>query len=49
MQEIQSKEELEQKLGTKTTKVVLLVSWREQRAHHQRLSRCEGNSREDKE
>ena len=48
-QELQSRQEVQQEPGPKTAKAVLFLSWREQRAHHQRLTRCEGNSREDKE
>jgi hypothetical protein len=43
-----TKEELEQKPRTKTVKAILFLSQRKQRAHHQRLPRCEGNSGEDK-
>ena len=34
---IQSKEKLEQKLGTKVAKAVLFLPWRKQRAHNQGL------------
>jgi len=47
-QEIQSKEELEQKPRTKAAEAVLFLSRRKQRAHHQKLPRREGNSLEDK-
>ena len=47
-QEIQSKEEPEQKPKTKVAEAVLFLSWRNQRSHHQRLPRREGNSGEDK-
>jgi hypothetical protein len=40
---------MEQELVPKIAKAVLLLSWREQRAHHQGLPRHKGNSREDKE